>query len=342
MPERRCCPTCFGDAGLRDNIFPDLDRNVGTCSFCGEISSQLVEPEQLREYFETLVEIYDVSEDGQFLPTLLRQDWGLFSHTRMDDPRVKELLAEILNDGDIVRRTFIPSPAYQTQSLTLWDDLRDEMMHNNRWFLDHKIDFDRLGELLDLLITDPRSLGRDWFRARLNTEDTPFPPDKMGAPPRRLAAHGRANPAGIPYLYIGSTPETAVAEIRPHTGEHASVALFSIDAERVVDLRNPRERVSPFILEEANQIGQLLADLPLLERLGSELTRPVLPQSAPYEYIPSQYLCEFIKVSGFDGVLYRSSVSAGVNLALFKPESAQILAVNSYNVNRVSVSIAVD
>ncbi|WP_247282117.1 MULTISPECIES: RES domain-containing protein [unclassified Bradyrhizobium] len=37
----------------------------------------------------------------------------------------------------------------------------------------------------------------------------------MGAPPRRLAAHGRANPPGIPYFYLGSLPETALAEGSP-------------------------------------------------------------------------------------------------------------------------------
>ncbi|WP_244510957.1 RES domain-containing protein [Mesorhizobium sp. LCM 4576] len=50
----------------------------------------------------------------------------------------------------------------------------------------------------------------------------------MGAPPKRRSSHGRANPAGIPYLYLGSLPETAAAEIRPHTGEVACVADFTI------------------------------------------------------------------------------------------------------------------
>ncbi|WP_211222764.1 RES family NAD+ phosphorylase [Paludibacterium yongneupense] len=46
------------------------------------------------------------------------------------------------------------------------------------------------------------------------TEDAPYPIDKMGAPPKQLATHGRANPTGIPYLYLGSHPATAIAEIR--------------------------------------------------------------------------------------------------------------------------------
>lgn len=93
-------------------------------------------------------------------------------------------------------------------------------------------------------------------------------------------------------------------------------------------------------MEDADQRGQLLSNLPLLERLGDELTRPVLPRGAAFEYILSQYLCEFIKVSGFDGVIYRSSVSDGINLALFRPDMASGQDVGRYAVERVEVRVA--
>lgn len=97
--------------------------------------------------------------------------------------------------------------------------------------------------------------------------------------------------------------------------------------------------MSPFILGNSTAIGQLRADLPFLERLGEELTRPVLPSGAAIDYIPSQYLCEFIKISGFDGVVYRSSVSDGINLALFDPGKAVGVSVVLYSVSKVSVEI---
>ena len=80
------------------------------------------------------------------------------------------------------------------------------------------------------------------------------------------------------------------------------------------------------------------SDLPFLERLGDELTRPVVPQAAAVDYTPSQYLCEFIKKCGYDGVIYRSSVSDGINLALFNPTRARPGAVVEYQVVRVSVN----
>lgn len=337
MSKRFCCPECFDDRALRNQLFPSLNPGQGTCDFCGTVDTQLVEPEQLTNYFELLVNVYEPNENGKSLVEWMKGDWQLFSHERMDTAHAKELLGDILNDGDIVRRSFAPSASYISKGLAQWDKLRDEMMYANRWFLDVAIDEERLELLLDMLIAP--ELPANWYRARIRTEDDGFPIEKMGAPPRRRSSNGRANPAGIPYLYLGSLPETAVAEIRPHTGEVACVAEFTIPEIKAVDLRNPRKLVSPFILTDASEIGQLRADLPFLERLGEELTRPVQPAGAAIDYIPSQYLCEFIKKSGFDGVVYRSSVSDGINLALFDPAQAVGRSVANYNVTKVTVKV---
>lgn len=337
MAQRLCCPECFDDRALRDQLFPSLNPGQGTCDFCGTADTLLVEPNRLSNYFELLVNVYEPREGGKSLVEWMKDDWQLFSHQRMDIAHAKELLGEILDNGEIVRTGFVPSASYISEGLAQWDKLRDEMMYANRWFLDVTIDQDRLKQLLDMLIAPP--LPRQWYRARIRTEDQVFPIENMGAPPRRRSSNGRANPAGIPFLYLGSQPDTAVAEIRPHTGEVACVADFTIPEIKAVDLRNPRKLVSPFILTDASEISQLRADLPFLERLGEELTRPVQPAGAAIDYIPSQYLCEFIKKSGFDGVVYRSSVSDGINLALFNPNKAVGGKVELYNVTKVSVEV---
>lgn len=337
MRKRLCCPECFDDRGLRTQIFPFLDASSGDCDFCGSRDVDVLEPELLAPYIGSLVAIYEPSENGKSLAQWLKDDWQLFDHPKMDVANTKDLLTEILDDGEIVRGSFIPSPSYHSEGLVLWETLRDEMMYQNRWFLDMTLDEDRLLELLGHV--PATSLPTTWYRARIRSGDETYAIDQMGAPPKRLASHGRANPAGIPYLYLGSKPETAAAEIRPHTGEVACVADFTIPEIKAVDLRNPRKLVSPLILGDADAIGQLRADLPFLEKLGEELTRPVLPSGAAIDYIPSQYLCEFIKKSGFDGVVYRSSVSDGINLALFDPGTAEASSVTLYNVAKVSVEV---
>lgn len=334
-----CCPECFGDRGLRRDIIPSLSPSIGDCSYCGTRGVNLVDPIALRDVFALLISVYEPDPAGRSLVEWLKADWNLFSHAAMDIAHAKELLSEILDDGDIVRKPFSPSATYQSEALASWETLRDELMYKNRYFLDNPPKTDRLEELLVHLPAD--DMPTRWYRARILTGDVAYPIDQMGAPPARLASHGRANPAGIPYLYLGSLPDTAAAEVRPHTGEVACVAEFTVTPPlRAIDLRNPRGLVSPFVLGSAAEIGMLRADIPFLERLGEELTRPVLPRSAAIDYIPSQYLCEFIKKAGYDGVVYRSAVSDGINLALFNPEKAIGGTVSLYNITKVTVEVS--
>lgn len=336
-----CCPECFGDRGLKKDIIPLISDSRGICGFCDSHDVDLVEAVILEDWFRLLISIYEPDPDGKPLVEWLKEDWQLFSHSRMDVAHAKELLGEILDDGDIVRRNFSPSERYKSEVLIRWETLRDELMYKNRYFLDEPLDTDRFKELLGHLPAD--DLPQLWYRARIRSGDRTYSIEEMGPPPKRLASHGRANPPGIPYLYIGSQPDTAASEVRPHTGEVACVAEFTIAGPlRIVDLRNPRKLVSPFLLGDAGAIGQLRADIAFLERLGEELTRPVLPQGAAIDYVPSQYLCEFIKKSGYDGVAYRSSVSEGMNLALFDPAKAIGGAVSLYKINRVSVDVELE
>jgi hypothetical protein len=93
------------------------------------------------------------------------------------------------------------------------------------------------------------------------------------------------------------------------------------------------------MLEDETSVALLRGDIEFLVKLGDELTRPVLPHSAAIDYIPSQFLCEFIKNCGYHGVVYRSSVGEGINMALFYSDKAAAGSVKRYKVNRVTVSI---
>ena len=333
-----CCPNCFGDRGLAKRIFPRLSSGTGTCDYCGSNDVHVVAPIALAEYFELVVSVYEPDPNGRLLVEWLKDDWQLFGHPRMDVPGAKNLLAEILDNGEIVRQTFSPSAAFKSDALERWENLRDELMYVNRYFPEAHVDSERLGELLDHLQAE--DMPTKWYRARIGAGDAIYSIGEMGPPPKRLASHGRANPPGIPYLYLGSSPVTAASEIRPHTGEYACVADFDVPSDmKAVDLRNPRKLVSPFLLEDTEAIGSLRADIEFLEYLGEELTRPVLPQGAAIDYVPSQYLCEFIKKCGYDGVVYRSSVSDGMNLALFDPSKAAPGKVGQVRISKVSVDV---
>jgi hypothetical protein len=176
----------------------------------------------------------------------------------MDDFRAKDLLAEILDDHDVVRQTFLPAPHSGGDWLGSWEKLRDELMYQNRFFPDVDIDLTFFEEILNGLMLEPYEVPDMWFRARIQNQDTSFPVNQMGPPPRRVASHGRANPAGIPYLYLGSRPLTAISEVRPHTGEFVCVLDFKLPNDlHLIDLREARTTFSPFTFDDATRIGNV-------------------------------------------------------------------------------------
>jgi hypothetical protein len=299
------------------------------------------------------MEAYRPDEKGGPLLELLKENWLLFENTNLTSHRANELLADILENTDVTARSFIPAMNQQIGTSNQWDVFREELMCKNRFFPDEILDSDRLTQLLQLLALekDEAVLHKGeainvWYRARIQKDGHPYELADMGAPPPNLAPHGRANPVGIPYLYLASTQDTAVSEIRPQTGERATVAAFSIpEGLKILDLRHPRKTASPFRMladDDEMDVSLLHGNFELLERLGQELTRPVLPKSVAIDYLPSQYLCEFIKKRGYDGVLYRSSVSDGVNIALFDPARGRGLNVTQHLVSRVTVEIRPD
>lgn len=337
MPEPNlCCGSCFGDRFLSRHIAA-VSAVIGNCSYCGSRNVPLVPPSDLSDKFGLLANIYQPDQVGKSLVEWLKEDWALFGHENLDNDRAAELLAAVFGNPEFARKCFIPSLRYQSDNLNNWEKLREELMYRNRYFPNAQLDTDRLKELLSQLIADDVPV--IWYRARLQAGGDPFKIEEMGAPERRFTSHGRANPAGIPYLYLGSTPETAVSEVRPHTGETASVADFTLDSDlKIVDLRNPRLLVSPFVLAVEDDIGLLRSDISFLERLETELTTPIVPYSALIDYVQSQYLFEFIKNCGYDGVLYSSSVSEGMNLALFSRKKVLPGIVRQCFIERVHVS----
>lgn len=336
-----CCAECFGDRGLKTQIIPERSSGEGDCSFCKTKKQPVVEPNELSEYFEVLIGIYRPNENGKLLIEWLKEDWLLFNHPDLNTAQASVLLGKILDNSEIVHRKFVPSVPDQSELVTTWKQLTTELMHSNRFFPDTEFEYSRLEGLFGNIVFDQSDHPLKWYRARIEKEDRCYEPEEMGAPPKRTVSYGRANPAGIPYLYLGSTAKTAVAEVRPHPGEIVCVAEFQIESElQLVDMRNPRLLVSPFLLSDESALARLRSgDINFLESLGQGLAIPVIPTVAAVDYTASQYLCEFIKKCGYQGVVYNSSVSQGMNLALFDPHEAKVGKTAEYKITEVSVDM---
>ena len=90
-----CCAECFGDRGLRRSIIPARSVDTGDCAYCGSTDLAVLHPTLLAEYFQLLVTAYRPETGGRLLVQWFRDDWGLFEHPEMDEPRAKDLLAEV-------------------------------------------------------------------------------------------------------------------------------------------------------------------------------------------------------------------------------------------------------
>jgi len=298
-----------------------------------------VEAGQLTDYFEPLLAVYnvDLSEEALPLADLLRRDWGLFN--RADDAAATALLAEMLPDAGVRENRFVGKPVGAANVLANWESFRDELKYQNRFFPELSLSKDAEGVLFGKCLgARPSDIPNRLYRARTCESDFPYPLSEMGAPPKERATCGRANPRGIPYLYVASDTETAIHELRPHPGEIICVAEFTVrKALFLADLREPKKTVSPFKLSE-DELVQFYDYIPYLSRLGDELSEPVLPRIAELEYLPSQYLSEFIKHCDFDGLIYRSAMGTGTNYALFSERKVQAVEVRTYRVDTSHVT----
>ena len=51
--------------------------------------------------------------------------------------------------------------------------------------------------------------------------------------------------------------------------------------------------------------------------MGEELSKPVNPDKASIEYVPTQYLTEIVRNLKYDGMIYPSALDEGKNIVLF-------------------------
>ncbi|WP_162235647.1 RES family NAD+ phosphorylase [Pseudomonas congelans] len=225
-----------------------------------------------------------------------------------------------------------------------WEDFKTELKHKNRFFPKatiHSSLFSRLtpgsneGVLFQLLeqLKIPVDVRESFFRARIS--EIPLVAHQMGCPPCEIVTGGRANPRGIPYLYVADSLITCISEVRPSNSSGVYVAQITPVRElSVLDLTTPRKHCSASAFGE-EQLSAVLGFLGLLELFSDELSKPIRPENSNLDYIPTQFLCEFIKSEArFDGIVFNSSFGQGKNYVFFDGDSLTPATPIKYIVNK--------
>jgi RES domain len=186
-------------------------------------------------------------------------------------------------------------------------------------------------------------IGHSWIKQSYGDAEieapAPFPDERM-KPLRTTANEGRVNPRGIPCLYGANTRETAVAEVRPWVG--ALVSLAQLRPAR--DLRLVNCGGDPEIEHEIwfEQPSPEEREKIVWRAIGRAFSNPASPDPGIAEYAPTQILAEHFKNSGYDGILFRSSLGPGLNVALFDLDSVSVSSVSLAPVLGVKYAIGDD
>lgn len=176
--------------------------------------------------------------------------------------------------------------------------------------------------------------------------------DPIGYDSRRMkplsdrASEGRANPAGIPVLYLATSVETAVAETRPWVGADISVGTFKTVRDLKLVKFTRKEPASAFRIVGLSAIfgSEEISPEKVIEAVWADIdeafSRPVSrDDSSTAEYAPTQILAELFKDAGYDGIAYNSHFNGGFNLALFDVLSADIVSCAPYEVTSIHVEV---
>lgn len=165
-------------------------------------------------------------------------------------------------------------------------------------------------ELLNEQNTNPVRLlpsGTELFRCRVINDESKINKEKgfhgygkkdSFVPPASVTRDLRANYRYIPYLYCANDPYTALVEVRPRLGACVSVATIRVNEElRLLDFTMTSV---PSKMSEAKQ--NLFSDLSVL------YSKPVTDDDDILDYIPTQYIAEYAKNLGYDGIMFTSSL----------------------------------
>jgi hypothetical protein len=150
---------------------------------------------------------------------------------------------------------------------------------------------------------------------------TPYDCERM-KPLSNCAAEGRANPKGIPYLYLSTDMDAAMSEIRPWIGAWVTVGEFK--TTRSVCLVNCALRHNEpmnFLLSTKS----LSYEEAIWKCIDHAFATPITNRDNVAEYAPTQLIAELFRHLGYDGIVFKSLFGDAHTIVLFDMDAATCL-----------------
>lgn len=259
----------------------------------------------------------------------LSQDWRIFSNN-LTAGDIRQIVLAVCRDQYTGKELIF----HDSVGLAVLSDvqfLRDHCLTGEETWakfssdLKHELRFHKhlnLNVLQQLFESETLHLklnqGEKLYRSRISSNGKMYPKDQMGAPPADKASEGRVNSKGIPCLYLANSMQTTLHEIRARDFDEVTVATFTpIKTVTLIDLRK-LNHLSPF----AAGIGLdwFAVNVEILLQISRDIAKPMRRNDSVLDYLPSQYIADFIKSLGYDGICFFSTLNGlehGVNYAFF-------------------------
>jgi len=341
-----CCSECFSSNYIKDIINSNAQK--GNCDFCGSKNVSIYNPEELSLIIQNILDLYDVdNKKGNEIIEQINLDFEgkIFSNKVLNNS--SDLLKEIIKyDIDSYKALFnnkvILALKKQTEKQDIikplqitWDKFADEIKTTNRFHIQNIINLEKL-EILIKRYRKPIKKGKLFYRARIS-QNIGLKKSEMYNPLPEKTKSGRANPIGISYLYLADDVKTSLYEVRSTLYDFVTVGLFRLKED--IDIINLRGDIyDPMLIADNDNIEDFLIHRPFISKLEYELSKPKRRSDTELDYLPTQYLSEFIKSIGFDGVEYQSSLySNGYNLAIFNPEKFECIKTKVYEIEKLNL-----
>ncbi|NIJ44188.1 hypothetical protein FHR24_000627 [Wenyingzhuangia heitensis] len=341
-----CCVNCFTSSYLTNII--KSNKEFGNCEFCGSVDVNIFSTKRLLYFFRNIINLYEVDKESKVsLWDSINEDFTVLEDncTTNSEKLFKSIVIDEseefsdLMSNNVSFRSKKVLDVKSSEIHTIWDRFKEEIKFKNRFHINEEnlINLEELriifkGETFKKTIEK----GESFYRCRISSK-VGYKCGEMWNPPSKFASSGRANPKGISYLYLGSNIETTLYETRASLYDYVTVGEFRLKEDvNILDLRTPEYDIIPW--SENDSLESFIIYGVFIKTLQKEISLPIRKQDKELDYIPTQYISEYIKSLGFDGVEYQSSLdSSGYNLAIFNPQKFECIKTNVYDIHKISL-----
>lgn len=336
----KVCSSCFLDKEII-GFLTSRSTNVGQCDFCGSTDADTMDIVELYDFFREFINNFQPTTKGEPFIKLIQHHWAIFSTEEAGASVVNYIVHQL--DTSLHDAFELVDFSHEIlENVNYWERLKEMIKWETRYI--HNINFltEDLGwdGLLSSKLTIDKK--KKFYRARLHHSVSlvPYTTDEMYGPSPLRATAGRANPVGIPFLYLCDNKETVLYEIRASYLDEITIGTFGVNQSvcNEIDIADFTEKPSVF---NPGKVSDKIKEKLLKDLISSDLSKPMRRYDSEIDYIPTQFICEFIKVfSGVHGVKFKSSLhSEGNNIVIFDQNIIACESVEMVKVSNVLISI---